>query len=227
MNPAILKVNISDLSCKIALRRSMFNSMPKSPEGNSAHYSPKKFETTLDIEIRNLEEIIVGCFSIFGYKLVDEAKVYECFDQIRFGIPESLDQAREILESEANIILEAEKKARAIILKAEEQARQLVEDSRILRQIETEAEQIKRLTQQECETLHHQTLAEIEQMRKKCQQETEQIKKEEAIYLRQIRQEAAEYSDRTLGDLEKQVLEITKIVQNGRKTLQKELKAVQ
>ncbi|AFY73191.1 hypothetical protein Syn7502_01081 [Synechococcus sp. PCC 7502] len=201
--------------------------MSQSPPHNSEKNMPKRteFVTKMHKELDDLEDMLLDTFTIFGRKLVDEDKAYDQIDRVRAAIPEAIIKAQDILDYEEKIVLEAEQQARQIVLQAEEKARMLVDDSKILRQAEIEANQIRQHNQMESEALRSQVLAEINQLRQQYKQEQEQTRKQEIAYLQNMRQEVTEYSDRTLEDLERKMLEITKIVQNGRKYIQKELKS--
>ncbi len=183
-----------------------------------------KFATKMHLELDNLEELLLYTFTIFGRKLVDEEQAYIQIDRVRVEIPEAIAKAEEILDYEEKIVIEAEQRAQQIILKAQEQAQILLDESKILRQVEIEANQIRTQNLQECEALRSQVLNEVNQIRQKFKQEQEQMRKQEIIDLQNLRQEVTEYSDHTLADLEKRLLETTKIVQSGRKFMQQEAK---
>jgi cell division septum initiation protein DivIVA len=201
--------------------------MSKFQQSNSAQNPPRKteFVTKMHTELDSLEDLLLDTFTILGRKLVDEDKAYYQIDRVRVAIPDAIAKAEEILEYEEKIVLEAEQRAKQIILQAEAQAKMLVDDSKILRQVEVEANQIRMANQKECEALRSQTMAEINQLRQQYKLEQEQIHKQEITELQSMRQEVSEYSDRTLEDLEKRLVEITKVVQGGRKYIQKELKS--
>ncbi len=198
--------------------------MSKFQQINSIKNMPK-FVTSMHTELDNLEDLLIDTFTIFGRKLVDEERAYPQIDRVRDAIPEAIAKAEEVLEYEEKIVLEAQQRARQILVQAEEKAKMLVDESKILRQVEIEANQIRQQNQQECEALRQQVLTELNQLRQQYKTEQEENRKEETVYLQNMRKEVSEYSDRTLEDLEKKVLEITKIVQNGRKYIQKELKS--
>ncbi len=201
--------------------------MPKIQQGNSAQNvsKPTELVTQMHTELISLEDLLLDSFTILGRKLVDEERAYLQIDQVRRAIPDAIAQAEDILREEDKIIQNAEQRARQILQQAEERAKMLVDESKILRQVEIEANQIRLHNQQECESLRSQTIAEVNQLRQQYKQEQEQVRKQEISYLQDMRQEVTEYSDRTLEDLEKKMIEITRIVQNGRKHIQKELKS--
>lgn len=184
-----------------------------------------EFVTKMHTELDNLEDLLLNTFTILGRKLVDEDKAYTQIDRVRDAVPDAIAKAQEILDYEEKIVIDAENRARQILLQAEEKAKMLVDESKILRQVEIEANQIRQHNQMECEALRSQTLAEVNQIRQQFKQEQDQQRKQEVTYLQDMRQEVTEYSDRTLEDLEKKMMEITRIVQNGRKHIQKELKS--
>jgi len=200
--------------------------MSKFSEDNSAKNSSKRseFVTKMHTELDNLEDLLLDTFTIFGRKLVDEENAYTQIDRVRDAIPDAILKAEDILAFEEKIVLDAQQKARQIILQAEEKAKMLVDDSKILRQVEIEANQIRQNNLQECEALRSQVLVEINQIRQKFKQEQEQSHRQEVADLQTMRHEVRDYSDSTLADLEKRLVEMTKIVQGGRKHIQQELK---
>jgi cell division septum initiation protein DivIVA len=200
--------------------------MSKFLEDNSVKNSPKRseFVTKMHTELDNLEDLLLDTFAIFGRKIFNEEKAYLQIDRVRDAIPDAIAKAEDILAYEEKIVLDAQQRARQIILQAEEKANLLVDESKILRQVEIEANQIRQKNIQECEEVRSQALVEVNQMRQKYKQEQELVHKQEITDLQNMRQEVRDYSDSTLADLEKRLLEITRVVQGGRKHIQQELK---
>jgi len=157
-------------------------------------------------------------------------------------VAEAEQRAQEILGAAEAKMVKAEQRSQEILGSAESRIRKLIEETGIVRQAEAEASQVRRQTQQECEALKSQTIQELNQMRRQTQQECETLKsqtiqelnqirkqsqqewdllqKEEAAELASIQKAADEYSDRMLGNLEGQLIEMIRIVQNGRKHVQ-------
>jgi cell division septum initiation protein DivIVA len=183
-----------------------------------------KVAIALQNELQKYEDYLIECFGFAGIKFVSEGKTNDHVDAVRNALPEAIANAEEVLENADSIILKAENDALQIIAQAKAQAQRLVAESQILRQVEIEAEQIRRSHYQECQAMRSQTEAEINQLRQKYKQEQEQVYKQEIADLQSLRQEVSDYSDRTLADLEKKLIDTTKVVQSGRKYIQQELK---
>ncbi len=168
-------------------------------------------------EIDALEDTILESGPrIFGHTVIDEDKICQLIDRVRDAIPSAIAKAEEILKYRQDILNEAEQYARQAVEIADLQAAKLVEESQIVRQAEFEANQLRRHTQDECEELKSRTLDEINQMRRQAQKEWEAFRERVIAETEDLQRGADEYSDRILGNLESQLVEMLKIVQNGR-----------
>jgi cell division septum initiation protein DivIVA len=173
-------------------------------------------------ELDTLEEMILESGPrIMGRTLIDEEKICQQIDQVRFAIPDSVNKAQEILQYKQQIITEAEQYAADVVKAAELKAAKLVEDSAILRQVEAEAQEIRRHTQEDCEQMRSQTINEIDRVRRQAQKEWEAMRHKAVTESEDMQRGADEYSDRVLGNLENQLVEMIKIVQNGRKEIRR------
>lgn len=190
-------------------------------------------------EIDRLEEMILDNPRIpfVGRTLIDEDKLINQLDLIRINIPDSLEQALDILRQKQQIIDEAQKYSKKLIENAQQKAAHILDETRIVQQAEAQANQIRRQVQQECERkqqeaeqMKQKVQQEVEQMKQKVQQDITQMKQkvqQDIIQMRQkailesedIQNEADDYADSTLSHLEKQLTEMLKIVQNGRKQI--------
>lgn len=176
-------------------------------------------------ELQKYEDYLIECFGFAGIKFLGEGTTINHIDAIRDALPQAIAEAEEIIENADDIISKAESQASQIIAQAQAQAQRLVAESQILRQVEIEAEQIRKAHYQECQAMRSQTEAEINQLHQKYKQEQEQTHKQEIADLQSMRQEVSDYSDRTLADLEKKLIDTTKVVQSGRKYIQQELRS--
>ncbi|MFN3926119.1 MAG: hypothetical protein ACK4QL_02095 [Pseudanabaenaceae cyanobacterium] len=175
----------------------------------------------LHAELDRLEDMIIeGGPRVFGHTVIDEEKICRQIDQVRLAIPESIAKAEEILQYRDQLIADAEEYVEKLVKKAQTEAQRLVEESVIVRQAELEATQIRRRTQEECDQLRLQTLQEIEQMRRQAQAELELIQQQVRQEVDMLQRSADDYCDRNLASLESQLLEMLRVVQNGRKSLQ-------
>lgn len=175
---------------------------------------------SLHKELDKLEEMLLESGPrVMGRTVIDEEKICQQIDQVRLAIPESVASAEEILRYKQEILDEAEQYAAQIVHTAEARAAKLVEESGILRQAEVESNQIRRMTQEDCEEMRAATLEEINQMRRQAQKEWETLRQRVTEEAEDMQRGADEYGDRILGNLEGQLIEMLKIVQNGRKEL--------
>lgn len=173
-------------------------------------------------ELDRLEDMILeGGPRIFGHTVIDEEKICRQIDQIRAVIPESIAKAEEILQYKEELIADAQQYAEQLVKKAQLDAQSLVEESVIVRQAELEATQIRRRTQEECDQLRFQTMQEVEQMRRQVQSDLERLHKQVMHETESLKRDADDYADHTLANLESQLLNLLKIVQNGRHTLRR------
>ncbi len=194
----------------------------------------------------SVPESIAQAEEILFYKqdIVTEAeqRAQEILGVAEAKIVKAEQRSQEILGAAEAKMVKAEQRSQEILGSAESRIRKLIEETGIVRQAEAEASQVRRQTQQECEVLKSQTVQELNQMRRQTQQECEALKaqtlqevnqirkqsqqeweilqKEESAELASIQKAADEYSDRMLGGLEGQLIEMIRIVQNGRKHVQ-------
>jgi cell division septum initiation protein DivIVA len=183
------------------------------PEGNGC----LNVQQSLD----NLEEMIIAGFRIPFTKrtVVDEEKLFDLLDYIRATLPAAFDEAMLINQQREEILLEAEEYGQRIVDAAQTKRAQILEESDIIRQAEHEALELKRKVQQECDLLMQQTLEEIDLKRRQCQQELEQMRAEAIAQATQIEQGADDYADSVLEHIEQDLNEMTRIIRNGRSSL--------
>lgn len=193
----------------------------KTVKSNSVSSQVDEMGFQMQEEIDRLEEMILDNFRIplVGRTLVDEDKLVNQLDIIRINIPDSLEQALEILRQKQQIIKDAQQYSQKIIENAQKKAAQILDETGIIQQAEAQANQIRRQVQQECDNLQRKTLHEVEQVKRKVQQEIVQMRKEAILESEEIHNEADRYADAALSRLEKQLSEMLKIVHNGRQQL--------
>ncbi len=181
-----------------------------------------EYYLNLHRELDKLEDIILESGPrIIGRTVIDEEQVCQQIDHVRLSVPESIAQAEEILRYKQDLVAQAQQYAEEIIQAAERRASQLVEESVILRQIEQEGNQLRRQVQAECEELRNQTLNEVNQVRRQAQKDLEAMEKRVTAEVQEMQRGADDYSDQVLGSLESQLLDMLKIVQNGRQELRR------
>ena len=196
----------------------------KSSNGNySSEIAPvhkADYYMGLHKELDELEVMVLdSSLRLMGHTVVDEEKLCQQIDRVRLSVPESIAEAEEILQYKQDLINEAQQYAQDLIKSAELRASQLLEESVIIRQAEQEASQIRRELQEECELVRSQTLTEVNQMRRQAQKDLDMLHQRVTGEAQDMQRGADEYSDRVLGNLETQLIDMIKIVQNGRKEL--------
>jgi hypothetical protein len=175
---------------------------------------------SLHKELDHLEEMVLdSSLRLMGHTVIDEEKLCQQIDRVRLSVPESIAKAEEILTYKQDLIAEAQQYVEDLIKSAELRASQLLEESVIIRQAEQEANQIRRELQTECEQVRAQTINEVNQMRRQAQKDLDGLHQRVTGEVQDMQRGADEYSDRVLGNLESQLIDMIKIVQNGRKEL--------
>jgi len=173
-------------------------------------------------ELNHLEELILDSprLLISRWTLVDEEQFLGQLDLVRLGLPEAFHEAEEIVRHKDEILAQADQYAREIIANAERQAAQIMNEMGILRQAELQAQQLRQKVQQECEAVQRQAVAEIEEMRRQAHKELEEMQQRVLAECEGIQAGADEYADRVLGDMERQLAEMLRVIRNGRQQLQ-------
>ena len=204
------------------------NNNPKSNNGNyNGAIAPiplpvarADYYMSLHKELDHLEEMVLdSSLRLMGHTVIDEEKLCQQIDRVRLSVPESIAKAEEILAYKQELVAEAQQYVEDLIKSAELQASQLLEESVIIRQAEQEANQIRRELQTECEQVSAQTINEVNQMRRQAQKDLDGLHQRVTGEVQDMQRGADEYSDRVLGNLESQLIDMIKIVQNGRKEL--------
>ena len=173
-------------------------------------------------ELNKLEEVILGSPRVpfSGRTLVDEDQLLDQLDAIRLNLPPAFRQAVQILQQRSRLMAEAERYAQDLIAAAEQQAAQILDEIGIVRQAEQMAQQIKGQAQQDCDSLRAQVMAEIEQMQVQSQREWDALRQNALAEQKNIQQEADAYADTVLSQVEQQLSQMLRIIQNGRSHLQ-------
>lgn len=204
---------------------------PKNPSfeenGGSAHSLHNELEFSndphLDIEqqINQLEEIIFDSFHLplTSLSLINEQRLLRQVDQVKAKIPQQIEQAISILQRKKMIISEAEDTARQIIDSAQKRANQILNETGIIQQAEMEARDLRQTVQSECEALHMHTLAEVEKMRNSAMAELEHLQNTTLQEAERIQRGADDYADAVLNNLEQNLHEMLRILENGRRQL--------
>jgi F0F1-type ATP synthase membrane subunit b/b' len=155
-----------------------------------------------------------------GRTLVDEDQLLDQLDAIRLNLPPAFRQAVQVLQQRDRLMAEAERYAEDLITAAEQEAAQILDEMGLVRQAEQMAQQMKNQAQNECEGLRSQVMADIEQRQIQAQREWEALRQNALAEQESIQQEADDYADRVLGQVEQQLSQMLRIIQNGRSHLQ-------
>jgi vacuolar-type H+-ATPase subunit H len=137
--------------------------------------------------------------------VVDSTQIIDRLESLKTNFPPALSTAIAILKQQQQIITEAENYARNLVNSAEQQASKIIQESSIIRQAEFKAAEIKLQAQKESQSLQTQTRKEIEYWRELAMNECQDIQSS-----------ADNYADRVLDNLEHQLSEILKIIQQSR-----------
>ncbi len=155
-----------------------------------------------------------------GRTLIDEDQLLDQLDAIRLNLPPAFRQAVQILQQRQTLMTEAERYAEDLILAAEQQAAQILDEMGIVRQAEQMAQHLKAQAQADCDTLRSQVMAEIETLQMQAQRDWETLRQQALAEQTMIQQESDDYADRVLSQVEQQLSQMLRIIQNGRSHLQ-------
>ncbi|MGH8002432.1 MAG: DivIVA domain-containing protein [Brasilonema sp.] len=180
--------------------------------------------TSVDIqqELNRLEEMILAGFNIplTRRTIVDEDKLLDQLDEIRLSLPEVFQEAAAIIQQKEEIFLEAEEYGQQIVDAAQAKRSQILDESDIIQQAERSAAELRRQVQQECEGMLQETLEEVDRKRRACQQEIEEMRRQAVAEAEAVEQGADDYADSVLENIEQNLLDMLRIIRNGRQQLQ-------
>ncbi|MBD0267676.1 MAG: hypothetical protein ICV77_05210 [Cyanobacteria bacterium Co-bin8] len=174
-------------------------------------------------ELNRLEELILGSprVPLSGRTLVDEDQMLDQLDLVRLNLPTAFREASQITQQRDIILAEAQRYAQELVAAAEQQAAQMLDEQGIVRQAEQMAQQIKTQAQQDCDALRSQVVAEIDQMRLQAQREWESMRQQALAEKNTIQDDADSYAGDVLGQLERNLTDMLRVIQNGRQQLQR------
>lgn len=172
--------------------------------------------------MNKLEEMVLDSprIPLSRRTLVDEEQLLDQLDLVRLNLPPAFQEATEVILHKEEVLLEAEQYAQEIIADAERRAAQILDEMGLIRQAELEAQRIRQQVQQDCEEMQQQVLMEIDQMRRRAQQDLVEMQQMAIAECEEIQRGADEYADSVLQDMEQQLVEMMRIVRNGRQQLQ-------
>jgi cell division septum initiation protein DivIVA len=196
------------------------------PDGN--RFDPLAADTASELggavllqELNRLEEMILSSphIPLTRRTLVDEEQLLDQLDHLRMRLPVALQEAQAIVEQKQEILFLAEQQAEKIIQAAQAKAAEILSETAIMQQAELAAKQLQQQVEQDCLALQEQNLLEIHQLRQQVQQELDQTRQKAIAEAQEIQQGADDYADAVLGNLEQQLQEMLRIIENGRQHL--------
>lgn len=179
-------------------------------------------------ELNKLEELVLSSprIPLSRRTLVDEDQLLDQLDLIRLSLPTAFREAAQIVQQREALVAEAQRYAQDLVASAEKQAAQILDELGIIRQAEQMAQQLKTQTQRDCESVKSQTLAEIDQMRLQAQRELEAMRQQALTEKESIEADADDYANDVLGQIERQLTDMLRVIQNGRTQLQRPAKEI-
>ncbi|MFM7323817.1 MAG: hypothetical protein ACKO4L_02630 [Nodosilinea sp.] len=205
-----------------AQRRPRPGSSPPSSTADGDPGLPTIGDIDIQQALNKLEEIILASPRVpfTGRTLIDEDQLLDQLDAIRLNLPPAFRQAVQVLQQRQDLIADAEQYVENLLATAERQSAQILDELGILRQAEEMAQQLKAQTQADCDQLRNQVTAELQRLQQQAQQEW-QIQHQNALAEQSMIQEEADaYVDRVLSQVEQQLSQMLRIIQNGRNQLQ-------
>ncbi len=185
---------------------------------------PPSTGSNVDIqqELNRIEEMVLASPNIplTRRTLVDEERLLDQLDIVRVNLPVVFEEAKAIVKQKKEIILQAQLEAEQIVETAKIRATRILNETEILRQAHQEATLLQNQVQQECELALEQSQIEIEQARLQLAQELEQMRNQAVSEAKEIQVGADVYADNALKDIEQQLHDMLRVIQNGRKQLQ-------
>lgn len=176
-------------------------------------------------ELEKLEAMILDSPRLFNRTLVNEEQLLEQLEHIQLHLPGAFEEAKRIVMEKEGLLREAEEFAEEIIETAKQTATRMVDEMGLIQQAEAEMKQLRQRTQRECEQAQEQTLVEIERLRRQAQQDIEEMRQRALAECAEIQSGADLYADRVLGDMEKQLSDMMRVIRNGRQRLHAEAPA--
>ncbi|MCG9886268.1 MAG: DivIVA domain-containing protein [Cyanobacteria bacterium] len=180
--------------------------------------------SSIQQELDRLEEMVLDSPRVpFGKRtLVDEEQLLDQLDTIRLSLPAAFREAEAIVRQREQVLYQADRRAQDILDAARQEAARTVHETAIVQQAQMEAEAIRDRVQQECEAARNQTLAEIDQIREEATAELEEMRRTAIAECEAIQEGADDYADRVLGNIERQLGEMLRVIRNGRQQLQQQ-----
>ncbi|MGF1497155.1 MAG: ATP synthase F0 subunit B [Elainellaceae cyanobacterium] len=200
--------------------------LPSEPVKNGLPHPDASSPEGMDIqrELSRMEEMILDSprIPLSRRTLIDEEQVLDQLELIQLALPTAFQEALNVIRQKEAILLEAEQYAQDIVEAAERRAAQILDEMGLMRQAEIEIAQARQQVQQECEAMRDQVQAEIDQMQRQAQHDLEEMRQMAIAECQDVERGADAYADRVLGDMERQLNEMMRVIRNGRQQLRPE-----
>lgn len=198
--------------------------MAAAPEPSAPSASPTPAAPDIQQALDRLEEMILDSPRLpFGRRtLVDEEQLLDQLDAVRLSLPAAFREAEAIARQRQQILFEAEQRAQDILDGARQQAARAIDETTLVRQAQLEAEAIRQEIQTEANTARSELIAELERLRDEMTAETEQMRQAAIAECEAIQDGADDYADRVLGNIERQLGEMLRVIRNGRQQLEQD-----
>lgn len=184
--------------------------------------SPQNGGVDIQAELERLKDIIFASVRLpfIRYTLIDEEQLLDQIELIQYSLPKAFEEAKQIVEHQDSMILEARQYAEELVLSAQRQAAEILDDMELVRQARLAAQQIRQEVQRDCEQATEQTLTEIERVKRQAEEDLEEMRRRAIAEAEAIQRGADEYADDVLLDIEQRLGEMMRLIRNGRQLLQ-------
>jgi len=198
-----------------------------SPDLNGAPQPPaepiEQAKSGVDIqrELNRLEEIVLDSprIPLTHRTLIDEEQLLDQLDLVRLSLPTAFRDAEALVRRQAEILTQAQQYAEEIVVAAENRAAQILDETGIVQQAEMEARRIFQQVQQECDAMREQVAEELDRMQARTEQEIQEMRRQALAERDDIQAGADDYADRVLGEIERQLSDMLRVIHNGRQQL--------
>ena len=140
----------------------------------------------------------------------DVDQLLDLLDKVRVGLPQEIQEARDVLQRKEEMLTEAQNKADNIIYQAQVVANKMIAESEILKAVQMEAERIKKEVVDDCTAMKKQAQEDIERARTNSMNEAIMIK-----------EGAEKYAESVLNNLGNDVEQLNEIIKNAQRQLSK------
>ena len=162
--------------------------------------------------IERMENTLTGAIKLLPlpYAFTNVDQLLDLLDKIRVGLPQEIQEARDVLQRKEEILTEAQNKADNIIYQAQVVANKMIAESEILKAVQMEAERIKKEVIDDCTAMKKQAQEDIEKARNNSMNEAIMIK-----------EGAEKYAESVLNNLGNDVAQLNEIIKNAQRQLSK------